>query len=328
MTGHRVRIYRSLDEAADFGPCALTIGNFDGAHAGHRRIFRRVAEVARENGWKASAMTFDPHPAKIVAPERAPKLLTTPDQRCALMAEEGIEQVLILPFAPNIAQLTPEEFAREILVRRLGARAVLVGDNFRFGHRHAGGTAALQKLGETLGFVTEVVPAVTLRTWMISSSVVRRLIHDGSVSKAARLLERPHFVEGDVVRGFGIGSRETVPTLNMRPAGEVMPANGVYVTRTADADGKRCWPSVTNIGYRPTFDGNGLTVETHLLAPLTGETPRCIRVEFLRRLRAERKFPDAASLKAQILTDMDRAKAFFRRLDRWVANRRHPAYYR
>ncbi len=321
MTGRRIRIYRSLDEAADFGPCALTIGNFDGAHAGHRRIFRRVAEVARKNGWKASAMTFDPHPAKIVAPERAPKLLTTPDQRCALMAEEGIEQVLILPFAPNIAQLTPEEFAREILIRRLGACAVLVGDNFRFGHRHAGDTATLQKLGETLGFVTEVVPAVTLRTWMISSSVVRRLIQDGSVSKAARLLERPHFVEGDVVRGLGIGSRETVPTLNMRPAGEVMPANGVYVTRTTDADGKRRWPSVTNIGFRPTFDGSGLTVETHLLAPLTGETPGRIRVEFLRRLRAERKFADAASLKAQILADMSRAKVFFRRLDQWVANR-------
>src|SRR5574341_1953921 len=141
-----IRIYRGLDELdGGFGPCVLSIGNFDGVHAGHRRIFRRVTEIARARGWKPSAMTFDPHPTKIVAPHRAPRLLTTPEQRSSLMAVEGIEQVLVLPFRNEIAHLTPEEFVREILVGKLGVRAVLVGDNFRFGHRQAGDTRMLHK---------------------------------------------------------------------------------------------------------------------------------------------------------------------------------------
>ncbi len=312
------RVFRSLEAADAFGPCALTIGNFDGAHAGHRRIFRRVTELARENGWKASAMTFDPHPTKVVAPHRAPKLLTTPEQRCTLMAQEGIDQVLILPFGPEIARLTPEEFARRILVEQLGARAVLVGDNFRFGHGQAGDTATLTKLGQTLGFVTEVIPAVALRGRTISSSGIRRLIEAGDVALAARLLERPHFLEGPVVPGRGVGSKKTVPTLNLRAGAEVLPATGVYITRTYDLDTGRSWPSVTNVGHRPTFDGGDLSVETFLLEPLEGAAPARIRVELLRRLRDERKFPDAESLKAQILRDASRARAFFRRLGRWV----------
>lgn len=314
-----VRIHRSLEELdGGFGPSALSIGNFDGVHAGHRRILRRVVEMARENGWKPSALTFHPHPAKVVAPQRAPRLLTTPEQRCALMAEEGIEQVLVLPFVDEIARLTPEEFARDILAARLGAKAVLVGANFRFGHRQAGDTRMLEDLGRRHGFLTEVVPAVSLRRRAISSSEVRRLIVAGNVSLAVRLLERPHFLEGDVVAGRGIGTSETVPTLNLRTAAEVLPASGVYVTRTMDLAGGSVWPSVTNVGYRPTFDGADLSIESHLLVSLETERPLRIRVEFLRRLRPEFRFPDAESLKAQILRDVSRARAYFRRLDRWV----------
>src|ERR1700736_952072 len=138
------RIFHSLEEARGvFGPSSLTIGNFDGVHAARSRILRRVCEVAGENGWKPSVLTFDPHPTRIVAPERSPRLLTFPEQRAALMREEGIEQVLILPFTPEVAGLTPEEFARQLLVRCLGARAVLVGENFRFGHGQAGNTKVL-----------------------------------------------------------------------------------------------------------------------------------------------------------------------------------------
>lgn len=321
-----VRIYRNLEEVrADFGPCALSIGNFDGVHAGHRRILRRVAELARARGWKAAALTFDPHPAKIVAPERAPRLLTTPDERCRLMAEEGIQQVLILPFGPEIAHLSPEQFAQRILRDRLDARAVLVGSNFRFGHHQAGDVEVLRRLGERYGFETEVVPPVRLRGRMISSSEIRRLIQAGQVLVAARLLGRPHFLEGDVVPGHGVGAAKTVPTLNLRPEGEVLPATGVYVTQTLDPDTGRRWPSVTNVGYRPTFGGTDLSVESYLLDGLRSSPPRRLRVEFLRRLREERKFESAEALKAQILRDAARARAWHRRAEKWVGRSRAPA---
>jgi len=298
-----MRIFRSLEEARGFGPCALTIGNFDGVHAGHRRILRRVAAVARRYGWRPAALTFDPHPAIVVAPERAPRLLTTPLERCALMGEEGIEQVLILPFTRELSRLSPEEFARGILRERLDARAVLVGENFRFGYRHAGDTGLLEQLGRRLGFSTEALPAVSLRGRVVSSSTIRRLIEAGSVSAAARLLERPYRLEGEVVAGRGVGGRQTVPTLNLAPC-------------------DRSWPSVTNVGHRPTFGGGDLSVETHLLEPPGGAAPRTIRVEFLRRLREERRFPNPAALREQILRDAERARTYFRRLARW--SRRPP----
>ncbi|HEY2017796.1 MAG TPA: adenylyltransferase/cytidyltransferase family protein, partial [Bryobacteraceae bacterium] len=159
-----MRVYRSLAEVpADFGPSALTIGNFDGVHAGHRRILRRLKALADERGWKASALTFDPHPTRVVAPERAPRLMTSPERRAELMGKEGIDQVLILPFTPEVAQIEPEAFVRGLLVGRLGVRAVLVGDNFRFGHRHAGNIKVLTELGREFGFETIVAPAVTCR---------------------------------------------------------------------------------------------------------------------------------------------------------------------
>jgi len=299
-----------------FGPSALTIGNFDGVHAGHREILRRVVALARERGWKPSVLTFDPHPARIVAPERAPRLLTTPEERVRLMREEGIEQVLILPFTRELAGFSPERFVREIVVERLEARAVLVGDNFRFGHNHAGDTRLLAELGRRYAFLVEAVPAIRMRGRVVSSSEVRRLIEAGRVALAGRLLARPCALEGEVVSGQGIGSRQTVPTLNLAAAAEVMPACGVYVTRTTEPASGRSWASVTNIGTRPTFGGDSVTIETFLLDPLEGASPRAIRVEFLRRLREERRFEDAGALKAQILRDVARARAYFRRVSR------------
>lgn len=309
-----VRVFRGLEEArGKFGPAALTIGNFDGVHVGHARILRRVREVARERGWKPSALTFDPHPTRVVAPERAPRLMTTPEQRCRLMGEEGIAQALIQPFTPELSRLSPEAFARGILVEALDARCILVGANFRFGHRHAGDTNLLKELGARLGFEVEVIPAATFRGVAVSSSEIRRRIEAGDVARAGRMLGRPYVLEGAVVRGHGIGSRETVPTLNLSTPAEVLPAVGVYVTRTHGPDGA-AWPSVTNIGYRPTFDGHELTIETFLLGPLEGAAPARIRVEFLRRLRDERKFGSPEELKAQILRDVRRAQAYFRRI--------------
>lgn len=308
-----VRIYRSLDELDDgFGPCALTIGNFDGMHAGHRAILRRVVALGRERGWKPSALTFDPHPLRVVAPSRAPKLLSRPEERVRLMAGEGIEQVLVLPFTRAVSQIEPEAFIRDIVARRLGARAVIVGANFRFGHRHAGDTRLLAEVGRCYGFLTEALPALRLRGRIVSSSEVRRLIAEGRVSLACRLLGRPYTVSGDVVAGRGIGSRRTVPTLNL-PAtvAELLPAAGIYVTRTADLDDRRRWPSVTYIGNRPTLDSGKVEIETFLLDPLEPPSPRRLELEFLYRLRDDRKFDTVDQLRAQILRDVARAKKYF-----------------
>ncbi len=314
-----IRIYRSLAEVPeDFGPSAVTIGNFDGVHAGHRRILRRVRDVARQHGWKASLLTFHPHPTRIVAPARAPLLMTSPERRCLLAGQEGIEQALILPFTPEISQLSPEEFVAGIQVRKLLVRAELVGENFRFGYGQAGNTQMLVDLGRRYGFVTEVVPAVEIRGRLVSSSAIRRLVAEGQVASVARLLEHPYALEGQVVSGHGIGSKQTVPTLNLAPESEVLPARGVYITRTQDAGGRQ-WRSVTNVGNRPTFGGDAsISVETFLLDPLTGATPARIRVEFLWRLREERRFDTPELLKAQILRDVARALTYFRRLQKWT----------
>jgi riboflavin kinase/FMN adenylyltransferase len=311
------RVYWSLSEIEpDRVPCALTIGNFDGVHEGHRRILHRVVELAREHGWTPAVLTFHPHPATIVAPSRAPRLLSTPEQRLALMKDAGIEQVFVLPFNHEFSQLTAHEFVKQILVDALHAKAVMVGANFRFGHRASGDTRLLEELGKEYGYTTEIVDGVELRGRLVSSSELRRLVDEGAVSMACRLLGRPYAVEGEVVPGHGIGSKQTVPTLNLDTKAEILPATGVYITRTTDLDAFRQWPSITNVGYRPTFDGDRLTVETFLLSPLEGDTPSHIRVEFLRRVREERKFDTPDALKTQIFKVVVRAKTYFRRTGR------------
>jgi len=325
-----MRIFRSLDEVPpDFGPSALTIGNFDGVHAGHRRILRRVKEVAVERGLKASALTFDPHPSKVVAPARAPRLMTSPVERCELIEQEGIEQVLIMPFDRHVAHLTPDEFVEQVLVRKLGVRAVVLGHDFCFGYKQSGNVRMLGELGRKYGFTTEEVKAVTVRGRLVSSTGLRQLIEAGRIAQAARLLERPYALEGKVVAGHGVGSRQSVPTLNLAANTEVLPATGVYITRTRDPEGGRAWPSVTNVGYRPTFgDSREISIETFLLEPLNGDTPRHIRVEFLWRVREERRFPDAQALKQQILRDVAVAQAYFRRLKKWTCRSDSPVHSR
>ncbi len=309
-----VRIYRSLSETPpDFGPCGLTVGNFDGVHAGHRELLSRVVHAAREHGWRAAAMTFHPHPAQVIAPGRAPLVMTTPEQRAELMAACGIEEVLVLPFTEETAFWSPEYFVRHVLVDKLQARTICVGEDFRFGHKHEGNTFLLQSLGAECGFTTEFIPPVRLRGGRVSSSRVRNLIQTGHVAAARRLLCAPFTLEGAVVPGHGIGKKETVPTLNLDPVFEVLPSHGVYVTRTTDIAGNQQWESVTNVGTRPTFSGDALTVETYVFGKLDS-TPERIRVEFLARVRAERKFSSPEALKAQILHDVQSAQRYFRTL--------------
>ena len=306
------RIYTSLsDVEAHFR--AVAVGNFDGVHAGHRHLLRRVVEVAKEKGWRPSILTFNPHPTAVVAPERAPKLLATIEDRLHMVRKEGIEEAIVLPFDAKFASLTPEQFASEVLEHGILAKRVLVGENFRFGSRQAGDVDLLMKLGQRNGFDVEIVPSVFVRGRMVSSTEVRRVLMEGNVSLACRLLERPHAVDGAIVPGHGIGSKQTVPTLNLSTKAEVIPADGVYITRTTDLRAGRYWPSITNIGMRPTFDGDRRTIETFLLLPLEGDTPKTIRLEFLRRIREERKFESPEALKTQILKDVKRAQTYFRR---------------
>ena len=290
----------------------VTIGNFDGLHAGHRRIMNQVVVIARKNGWTPTVLTFHPHPTRLVAPARAPKLMTTPEQRSEMMLEEGIENVLILPFTREVAGLTPEEFVKTVLCEQLNARVVLVGANFRFGKGQAGNVQTLAELGVRYGFTTEVLDEVSRRGGVVSSSGIRTLIERGNVSAACRLLTTPYAIEGEIVTGLGIGAKQTVPTLNLNTTAELLPASGVYITRTSEAG--RQWDSITNIGYRPTFNGDSLTIETYLLSAFDGEPPHRIKLEFLRRVREERKFESPDALKSQIFKDVSRAQTYFRRL--------------
>jgi len=310
-----MRVFRSSAEVPEaFGPSVVTIGNFDGVHIGHRQLLRRVVALAREKKCIPCVLTFDPHPARVLAPDRAPRLLMTADQKLRSMEAEGIEAVFLIPFSLEFAKFIPEEFVEQVLVRTLKARLVLAGEDFRFGHKQAGNLDTLRELGESFGFTVEVAPGISRRGERVSSTIIRKLVVDGAVSRACRMLGAPFAIEGAVGKGQGIGSKQTVPTLNLAPENEVLPKTGVYVTRTRDYHSGRVWNSITNVGYRPTFAGEGLTVETFLLEPLNGAHPGRIEVSFLSFVRDEHKFETPDLLKAQILRDVAVANRLHRRL--------------
>jgi riboflavin kinase/FMN adenylyltransferase len=314
-------VYRDLDSArGKFGPCAIAIGNFDGVHIGHRELIGRTVAFAADNALKSAALTFDPHPASVVAPERMPLAIISLEERLRLLDQLGLKQILVLPFTPAVAHMSPEEFVREVLAGPVQARAVFVGENFRFGARQAGNAATLQELGLKYGFTSHFLPPVIYRGEVVSSSAIRRHISSGNVARGGRLLGRCFSVRQPVVPGHGIGSKQTVPTLNVKPPpGQVLP-RGVYVTETLSLEGNqergRRWHSITNCGVRPTFGGDELTVETYLLGPLEGASPGQIEVQFRHFIRAERTFPDASSLKDQILRDVAKAQEYWRRAER------------
>jgi riboflavin kinase / FMN adenylyltransferase len=312
-----MRVVRDLEQ---FGEpprsSVLSIGNFDGVHVAHQQLLRQVVEDARAAGTVAAACTFDPHPLKVLRPEAAPRLLTSLPRKIRLIEAEGIELLVILPFTPAMSQLTPEEFVRTILVERLHPLTVHVGPNFRFGHRQAGNPQVLRELGEQTGFRVEVLPLLAVRSHRVSSTRIRQLLSEGRVTAAGRLLGRPFSSSGPIVEGSGVGRKQTVPTLNLAPIEEFLPKTGVYVTRTRL--GSALHQSVSNIGHKPTFGVHRLTVESHLLRFSGVVTEKEMQVEYLYRLRDEMKFPDPASLKAQIQKDAERAHRLFRRLNLWA----------
>jgi phosphoribosyl 1,2-cyclic phosphate phosphodiesterase len=292
----------------------LAIGNFDGIHLGHQAILRATVERAQALNAVSTALTFDPSPRKVLRPETAPLRLSTNAQRMEWFNALGLEAAVVLPFTLDLARLSPEEFVEQILLCDLHIKAVLVGENFKFGHKQAGDVKLLSELGARHGFAVVIVPPVVYRGEIVSSTIIRREVAEGDLAHAARLLGRPFALTGEVVSGTGTGSRFTFPTLNLAAEQELLPARGVYVTRTCLDGETRSHRSVTNIGVRPTFDGSSLSIETHLLDAQLTAAPKRIEVRFWKRLREEKKFTGPEELRAQIAADIARANKFFSRL--------------
>ncbi len=294
-------------------PTFLTIGNFDGLHLGHQKILQTVVEHKNDanekgEGLLAGVVTFDPHPLKMLRPADAPPMLATMEQRLAGFEQAGVDAAMVLRFDEPLSKLSAKEFVLDILVNQLCVRHVLVGANFRFGHRQAGDVQMLKGLGQQFGFTVEVVPPVELNGAVVSSTEVRKALAEGDVARASLLLGRPFVLSGTVIRGTGTGSKHLVPTLNLAPNQECLPGNGVYVTEALlDSE---VFPSVTNIGTRPTLDGSKLSVETHLLDFNREVAPGAMEVRFLSRLRDEKKFPSLDTLREQILADVEAARQF------------------
>ena len=303
---------------ANFGHSSvLAIGNFDGIHLGHQAILRATVERAHALHAVPTALTFDPSPRKVLRPETAPPRLSTNAQRMEWFNALGLEAVVVLPFTLDLARLSPNEFVEQILVRDLHVKAVLVGENFRFGHKQAGDVKLLSELGSKHGFDVVIIPPVVYRGEVVSSTIIRREVAEGDVSHAARLLGRPFALTGEIVSGTGTGRKFTFPTLNLAVEQELLPARGVYVTRACLEGETRSHRSVTNIGFRPTFNGSSLSVETHLLDAQLSTAPKRMEVRFWKRLREEKKFSGPEELRAQIASDIAVANRFFSRLRRF-----------
>jgi riboflavin kinase/FMN adenylyltransferase len=294
----------------------IAIGNFDGIHLGHQRLLEYCIGLAKDNRAVATALTFEPPPLKVLRPEAAPPRISTNEQRLEWFGALGMEAAVVLPFTVELAKLAPEDFVDEILVRQLQVRAVVVGDNFRFGHKQAGDVKFLRELGMRDGFDVIVHEPVVIDGEIVSSTVIRKLISEGEVTRAARMLGRAFALTGEVVTGTGTGRKFTFPTMNLRPEQELLPARGVYITRTVLEGEPSSHRSVTNVGMRPTFNGTGLTVETHLLDYSGNFSPKRIEIRFWKKLREEKKFGGPEELRAQIAKDIARANLFFARLRR------------
>lgn len=301
----------------------VTPGNHDGVHLGHRALVHTARERARARGLRAVAMFFDPHPSRVLAPERSAPLLTTVERRRELLVGAGADEAIAWPFDEAFAALEPEAFVRDVLFRELGARGVVVGPDFRFGRGRSGNLETLRALGEAHGCEVIVVPPVMLDGERVSSTGVRARLTSGDAEGAARLLGRVHDVSGTVIAGDRRGRTIGFPTANLACEEVMLPADGVYaiVTRRLDAHGSPLLRGVLNVGVRPTVAA-GRSVEAHLFDFDEDLYGARMRVGFVRRIRAEQKFDGLDALKAQIARDADAARAALATLDeelvRWV----------
>lgn len=311
-----MKIYRQLAEVpSNFGPSVATIGNFDGVHLGHQWVISEAVSRARTLGLTSVAITFDPHPARVIRPESRQPLITPLAEKIELLATTGIDALLILPFTAQLSQTTARDFATQVLQQTLHVTELHEGENFRFGYQAEAGVNSLEALGHELGFTVRVYAPRSLRHHQISSSQIRQLVTEGDVSQARVLLGRPFAIAGTPTSGRGYGTRYTVPTINLASYDELLPANGVYVTTLTVGSGPSAetFDAVTNVGNRPTFGVDSFTVESHLLnfhpIELSESTP--LTLTFLQRLRAEIRWPNAEALRKQIDRDVRRARRYF-----------------
>lgn len=311
-TTNRMQIYRSLSELPiSFGPTVATIGNFDGVHRGHQWVIGEVIARALALHARSLAVTFDPHPAHVLRPETGQPLITPLQQKLDQLAATGLDAILVLPFTRELSHTTARSFAEDVLKQRLGIVELHEGENFRFGYRAEAGVESLEALGRELGFHVSIYSPRMLRGDAISSSRIRRLIATGDMDTARTLLGRPFSITGTPASGRGYGTRYTVPTINLAPYPELIPAIGVYIT-TLTIAGER-FDAVTNVGNRPTFGEDSFTIESHLLnfhpIDLTEQTP--LQLSFLHRLRDEIRWPSPEALREQIGRDVRHAQRYF-----------------
>jgi riboflavin kinase/FMN adenylyltransferase len=311
-----MRVFTSLEEieeAPDRGR-VLAIGVFDGVHRGHQRILAESLRSAREIGALLAVVTFYPHPEAVLRPKAAPRMLTSPRRKAELIGAKGVDELVVVGFDRAFAQLSPEAFCLLVLSHRLGAREVLVGENFRFGHLGAGTLDDLRRYGASHGFEVRSVPLVDEGGETISSTRIRRLISAGHVADAACLLGRPHQIEGMVVSGAGRGRSLDAPTANLAvDPGMAIPRLGVYVTRSF-VDGSAAYLSVTSVGTNPTFEADKkVRIETLLLDHAGDLYGSHLAVDFLERIRDQKTFPDAGSLTARIRLDVEIAREYFKK---------------
>ncbi len=312
-----MKLFHKLgDIPADFGATVVSVGNFDGLHRAHAHVLREMLARARQKNAKAVAVTFEPHPIRILRPDNPLKLITPTPEKLKLLQETGIDAVLLLPFTRDLSLMTPHQFAHKILKQALHAIEIHEGYNFHFGHKAAGDVEMLAKFGREMGFELITYPEMKVRGEPVSSSHIRKLIAAGRVSRARHLLGRPFRILSTAGRGRGYGSKYTVPTINLSRYEELVPADGVYITMTRVGD--ECFDSVTNLGKRPTFGEESFAVETHLLNfhPLELRPETEVELIFFNRLRDEIKFPSVEALREQIAKDVKKARRYFHLLSR------------
>jgi riboflavin kinase/FMN adenylyltransferase len=288
----------------------LALGNFDGVHRGHRKILDRLIRVAGERAATSVVMTFDPHPPRVVRPDKAPPLLMTNTQKLDALGAAGVNGAAIVRFTPELSRWDPETFVRVVLVDWLRVGEVWVGANFLFGHDRAGNFSMLRVLGGRHGFRAEKIDPVRYKDFVVSSTRIRRLISEGRVDEAGALLGHQYFMDGTVIQGAARGRTLGFPTANLCTQNELVPPRGVYATMTTIDGVVR--PSVTNVGVRPTVDDSGrVSIETHIFGFERDLYGAAIRIGFVLRLRDERAFESLEALKAQIAADCSRARALF-----------------
>jgi riboflavin kinase/FMN adenylyltransferase len=296
----------------DPAPTVVSIGFFDGVHRGHQTIIRRAVQQAQNLGIRSAVVTFDRHPMEVVQPGSQPKLLMTLARRAATLAAQSVDLVVVLPFTDQLRHLEPEAFVDHVLVGPLQARRVIVGSNFRFGHKAAGDVTTLAEVGPSRGFTVEGVTLLELDGTVISSTEIRRTLEDGNVERAARMLGRPHLVDGIVVRGNARGKDLGFPTANLQISRRIaIPATAVYAGMFHLPDGSM-YPCATNVGFNPTFGGQELRVESYLLdwsGDLYGMT---VAVDFRHRLRDELRFDSVDALVDQMHDDVARTRTLLR----------------